>query len=243
MSVTLDNWIEADRRVYRVKQYTTPTGSVGIKDALEKGVTGIIRSVCPDHQEEIFYMLCFCLAVPQSKAIKAEEAISLLRGKKFFQYHLSLPTIVKAFTSRVRFQNRKAEYVYAARAAFVDGKLWNELLTAYECYANQQPGSDQQFAFLQGLRGLLIKKIKGMGMKEASHFLRNIGMSGLAILDVHIIKGLQRRGLIPEGKISLTKSRYCDIEGVMRDYAKQVGITLDELDLLLWSQRTGFVFK
>ena len=81
-----------------------------------------------------------------------------------------------------------------------------------------------------------------MGMKEAGHFLRNIGMSGLAILDVHIINGLRKRKLIPPEK-TLTNSSYCDIEDTMKDYAEQVGISLDELDLLLWSQKTGFVFK
>jgi len=29
----------------------------------------------------------------------------------------------------------------------------------------------------------------------------------------------------------------------MKDYAEMVGISLDELDLLLWSQKTGYVFK
>jgi thermostable 8-oxoguanine DNA glycosylase len=29
----------------------------------------------------------------------------------------------------------------------------------------------------------------------------------------------------------------------MREFSKKIGIPLDELDLLLWSKETGFVFK
>ena len=96
---------------------------------------------------------------------------------------------------------------------------------------------------LQRTRRILIKIVSGMGMKLSGHFMRNVGMPGLAILDVHVIDGLKKRGVIDLEKLGPSQAEYLQIEEKMKGYAKQVGITLDELDLLLWSQKTGYVFK
>ena len=44
------------------------------------------------------------------------------------------------------------------------------------------------------------KQIKGLGYKEASHFLRNIGFRGYAILDKHILNCLREVGVIDDNK-------------------------------------------
>ena len=95
------------------------------------------------------------------------------------------------------------------------------------------------------LREWLVENIIGYGMKEASHFIRNIGFSKnqLAILDVHILKNLKEFGIIDDIPKSLTRKRYLEIEEKMKGFANRLGITLDELDLLLWSKETGIVFK
>jgi N-glycosylase/DNA lyase len=93
-------------------------------------------------------------------------------------------------------------------------------------------------------REWLAKNIKGFGMKEASHFLRNIGMgSDLAILDVHILSNLQALGVIDEVPKSITDKIYLEIESKVRYFSKLVSIPMDELDLLLWSEETGIIFK
>jgi N-glycosylase/DNA lyase len=84
----------------------------------------------------------------------------------------------------------------------------------------------------------------GFGLKEASHFLRNIGSEfDLAILDRHIIKNLLRYGVIDEIPKSLTKKQYLMIEERMKKFSKKIGIPLAELDLLFWSEETGEIFK
>jgi N-glycosylase/DNA lyase len=95
------------------------------------------------------------------------------------------------------------------------------------------------------LREWLVKNVKGIGMKEAGHFIRNMGLSNnqLAILDVHILKNLKEFGIIEKIPKSLTKKEYLKIEDRMREFSKKIGIPLDELDLLLWSKETGFIFK
>ena len=93
-------------------------------------------------------------------------------------------------------------------------------------------------------RNLVSKNIKGLGLKEAAHFLRNIGHGEeVAILDRHILKNLVKYGVIPEIPKSLTAKKYHEIEQKMFKFARKIGIHPAALDLLFWSEETGEVFK
>ena len=85
--------------------------------------------------------------------------------------------------------------------------------------------------------------IKGIGYKEASHFLRNVGFNGYAILDKHILRTLTEFGVIDSPKPPTTKKKYLDIEERMREFSVKICIDVDELDLLLWSNKTGEILK
>jgi len=87
------------------------------------------------------------------------------------------------------------------------------------------------------------KGIKGIGYKEASHFLRNIGLKGYAILDIHILRSLHEFGLIDSPKPPTTRKRYLEVEEKLKEFAESIGMDFDELDLVLWSSRTGEVLK
>jgi N-glycosylase/DNA lyase len=86
-------------------------------------------------------------------------------------------------------------------------------------------------------------KIKGLGYKEASHFLRNIGFKGYGILDKHIVRCLAELKVIDSPKPPTTRSRYLDTEARMRQFSERVEIDFDELDLALWSMKTGKILK
>jgi len=86
-------------------------------------------------------------------------------------------------------------------------------------------------------------RIKGLGYKEASHFLRNVGFQGYGILDKHVVRCLGELGVIDSPKPPTTRKRYLEIEARMRQFAGDVGIDFDELDLVLWSMKTGEVLK
>jgi N-glycosylase/DNA lyase len=91
-------------------------------------------------------------------------------------------------------------------------------------------------------RAWLVKNIKGMGHKEASHFLRNIGFTDLAIIDFHIIDVLIRYGIIKRPK-TLTRKRYFEIEDQLKMIARKSDLNLAELDLHLWYIETGKILK
>ena len=87
------------------------------------------------------------------------------------------------------------------------------------------------------------KRIKGLGYKEASHFLRNIGLKGLAILDKHVLRCLADLKVIENPQPPTTRARYLATEEKLRQVARDLRIDFDELDLVLWSMKTGEVLK
>lgn len=89
----------------------------------------------------------------------------------------------------------------------------------------------------------LNRDIKGIGYKEASHFLRNIGFKGYAILDRHVVRCLFELGVLEDDKPPTARGRYIEAEEKARAFSQRIGITIDELDLLLWSYRTGEILK
>src|SRR5438445_10756870 len=94
------------------------------------------------------------------------------------------------------------------------------------------------------LREWLVENVKGFGYQEASHFLRNIGLGeGFAILDRHILRNLNRLGVIPEIPPTITKKRYLEIEEKLRRFAAEIGIPFADRELLVWSRETGWIFK
>jgi len=179
--------------------------------------------------EHIFRELCFCILTPQSKAIYCDEAIKeLIRSGLLLEGDKS---DIKASLSRVRFPNNKASYLIAARKAFKNSRGFNIKSKIDE---GNIPKTREWF----------VKNIKGLGYKEASHFLRNIGLGdNIAILDIHILRNLKKYRVIKEIPSSISRKIYLNIENKMRVFSQNIGIPLPELDLLLWSNQTGFIFK
>lgn len=87
------------------------------------------------------------------------------------------------------------------------------------------------------------KGIKGLGYKEASHFLRNIGFRGYAILDKHVLNCLFELKIIDGPKPPNNRNRYLSIESGLKRFSEQAGIDFDEMDLVLWSMKTGEILK
>ncbi|VVB71811.1 N-glycosylase/DNA lyase [uncultured archaeon] len=129
----------------------------------------------------------------------------------------------------VRFNLRKADYICLARQQFSERSIRETL---------------SKFSTPSGAREWLVHSVKGLGYKEASHFLRNIGLGeSLAILDRHILKNLALLGVIEEVPSSPTKKIYLEIERKMTAFSLESGIPMGHLDLLLWYKEAGEVFK
>lgn len=179
--------------------------------------------------EDIFAELCFCLLTPQSKALSCDRAIKELKRSGFL--FKGSQQAVRNRLRGVRFPNNKAAYLVAARRVFKNGR-----------YLDVKSKLNPSNVF--NTREWLVKNIKGLGYKEASHFLRNVGLGkDLAILDVHILKNLKKYSVIEKIPTSISRKNYLKIEERMREFSKEIDIPAEELDLLFWSSQTGFIFK
>ncbi len=87
------------------------------------------------------------------------------------------------------------------------------------------------------------KEVKGLGYKESSHFLRNIGVKGHAILDKHVMRCLAEMGVVEEAKPPANRAKYLEVEQQLMRFAREIKIDFDELDLVLWSMKTGEILK
>ncbi len=87
------------------------------------------------------------------------------------------------------------------------------------------------------------KGIKGLAYKEASHFLRNIGLRGYAILDKHVLNCLAELKVISDPRPPKSRDEYLSVEKELIKFAGRLRIDFDEMDLLLWSMKTGEILK
>ena len=189
--------------------------------------------------EDIFEELCFCILTPQSKALYCDKAVKELRESGLLFKGGS--RAIKARLKGVRFPNNKANYLVAARKFFfAQGGFASGGKNGRTLEVKSKLDGNNPF----GTRDWLVKNVRGLGYKEASHFLRNIGFGkDMAILDVHILKNLKRCKVIEKIPTSVNKNTYIDIENRMRKFSRRIKIPLQELDLLFWSNQTGFIFK
>lgn len=176
---------------------------------------------------ELLKELLFCILTPQSSAHGCWETIESLEECGMLENGTEeelAPLIFKA-----RFKNRKASYLVSARERFSGGGLRNMI---------------DSFASEQEARRWFAETIQGIGYKEASHFLRNIGKgSSLAILDRHILRSLVKAGAIEKEPTSLGPKKYCEIEHHMQLLSRELSIPMDHLDLVLWYDAKQEIFK
>lgn len=179
-----------------------------------------------DLWEEMVY--CFftggCSAKMGMRSIEAVRPL-LLDGTQ--------PELAKALTGVHRYPNARSRYIVESRE-FLRRDCGLELRAKLESFDSSLERRDW-----------LVKEkgIKGLGYKEASHFLRNIGFKGYAILDKHVLNCLAELKIIADPKPPNTRSKYLSVEDELREFTTAVGIDFDEMDLVLWSMKTGEILK
>ena len=209
-----------------VKRETLPEDLLArfyeIRPAILKRL-GEFAQVAP---EKYFYELCFCICTPQSRARNAFAVQSILEERNFLLQPFDPAPVLADRAHYIRFHNQKARNLLEARNKF---PLLENILV--------QPASAPE------KRMWLVNNLRGVGMKEASHFLRNIGYRNLAILDRHILRHLANLGAFDQIPMVATIGRYLEAEKAFFLFAQATGISMDELDLFFWSLETGEILK
>ncbi len=176
--------------------------------------------------KDYFYELIYCLLTPQSSAMNAEKVVDILKERKFHIRDINLESILRKKDCYIRFHKTKSKHILKMKKQFTE--ILNEL---------------KKWKSGEELRLWLVNNVKGLGWKESSHFLRNIGYQNLAILDRHILRNLQRLGVVTNLPKTLNAKKYLQIEKKFKKFSKRIGISMDELDLLFWSMETGKIIK
>ena len=180
-------------------------------------------------EKRLFQELAFCLLTPQSKAENAwKTIIKLTKNNKLFEANTSS---ISDDLNLVRFKNNKASYLVKAREMFFNNSTGiRETLS--------------EFSSVSEKRKWLNNNIKGYGLKESSHFLRNIGfVEEITILDRHILKNLKKFNVINQIPKSIPEKKYFQIENQMKKFSNEIKIPLAHLDFIFWYNETHTIFK
>ena len=182
-----------------------------------------LRGFREKNKKGIKMELVFCLLTPQSEAKNCWRAVKKIEKQKF----PSEEKIILKYLDGIRFKFKKANYVKQA----------------LENFDNTYRRIKREKDYFK-LREYLVENIKGIGWKEASHFLRNIGKGdNFAILDRHVLNCLKRYKVIKEIPLNISKKNYFKIENKMKNFSARLKIPISHLDFLFWYIEKGEIFK
>lgn len=193
---------------------------------IKKSIEKRLEEFAAIPKDKYFYELCFCFCTPQSKASSALIVQKELEKLDFRNNDFDPVDILYKKENYIRFHRQKSNRLIDMKLKFSEVEsILNSNLDNYT------------------KRNWLAENLKGIGYKEASHFMRNIGYRNLAILDRHILKHLVSSSLYHEIPNISTKQRYLDVEQRFLEFANYINIPIDHLDLLFWSEEAGEILK
>jgi len=180
--------------------------------------------------EKLWEEMVFCFFTGGCSAKMGLRSVEAVRPLLTSGNHEEL---MNALVGVHRYPRARAGYIVASRD-FLQSHCRMRLREKLESFADDAARRDWL---------VKEKRIKGLGYKEASHYLRNIGFKGYAILDKHILRSLAELGCIEDPKPPGSGLKYLAAENKLKELAGAVGIDFDELDLVLWSLKTGEILK
>jgi len=178
-------------------------------------------------EDQYFYELCFCLCTPFTKAKNAVLVQEQLMKNNFKENDIDVTSILRMPEHYIRFHNKKSEFLYELKMGY--SSIEQTIILTKDSFE---------------LRNYLRKNVKGLSFKESSHFLRNIGRTGLAIIDRHTFKNLCNLKVVnTTTPYPTSKQSYLEIEKAWIEYSEFVGISLEELDFLFFYNQTKSILK
>lgn len=161
-------------------------------------------------QRRMFYELCFVICSPQTKWDTNIKVNKELQGLRFYSKKVPLERLQR-IVRPVRYYRNKSRYLMEAKSQWPE--IHNILCSDFSPVRK---------------RKWLVANVKGLGLKTASHFLRNaIGVEDLAILDTHLLQYLKYEG-------TPTPQDYLELEKKLRKKADRYGISIITLDAVIF---------
>jgi N-glycosylase/DNA lyase len=194
-------------------------------------------------EEELWRELCLCILSSNLPYEMAQSSTSHLANKgylnltwivktrnsqKLIANELSkpiyLPRRVDGSFRKYRFPNQRAKDIYRTASLVASKRNWLKQLL-------QTPDSERE------VRNALVRHLSGVGLKQASHFLRNIGYSKrLAIIDSHVVSFLEGIGAVSDKNLkTITRKAYIELEGLLEKICDKHGLDLAVFDMAIWN--------
>jgi len=176
---------------------------------------------------DLFYRAVFCLLVPAGNAKRAEECLKQLQAIDYQNKPVDSISLYTMLRPYIRFPEQKAIRLHS----------FKKMSRGFIAYLRKNYGSvDGAY-----LRQALVQRVSGMGLKAASHFLRNMGVTDLAIIDTHILK--YRVCFMPQYEqqcLPTSPANYLKLEEHFRVWAHETfNLTVAQADWLIWCFESG----
>ncbi|MFA6072604.1 MAG: hypothetical protein WC758_00630 [Candidatus Woesearchaeota archaeon] len=180
--------------------------------------------------KEFLEEMTFCVFAANSSAKMGLKAAELLKN---VLEKGTLDTYKNAVYKKVRFYNKRAEYMHHNKEKLMQ-KTQEHKKPITKILSNLEHHERRMF---------IKENFKGFGMKESSHLLRNLGYEKYCIIDKHVLNTLQELKVIKNNTPPKNEKEYKEIENKIIIFAKENKINIDELDLAIWSWKTGEIIK
>ncbi len=174
-------------------------------------------------KEKLFSELCFCILAANTSA---EMGIRVMNSVNLDHFLYSDLETLRSELKKVscRFYNMRSKFIVDSR--WIIDELPEIARTGDS----------------MGTREYLAENLMGVGYKESSHFLRNVGKFECAILDKHILR-MMNAWSGTDLKTSLSKKKYLEIEDAFIKMSDMLNMKPGVLDLYMWKMATGKVLK
>ena len=192
-------------------------------------------------EEELWKELCFCILSGNVSYELATSTTEKLYEKGFLDYDWILKSSsafskMFEFLDSSNFEPRKKngdlrKYRYPKKRA---QEIVKAARTIYSSNSIKQILIDDEDDV--NIRSYFYHNISGLGIKESSHFLRNIGFTdSLAIIDVHVMNFLKELYLVEKiDNSTLSEKNYIIIERIIQNLSDYHGLNLAIFDLAIW---------
>ena len=191
-------------------------------------------------EEDLWEALCFCILSSSVWFETAKSAVQQLSEKGMLDIREMYGTSAKAIAqelSRPIYLPRRKDGTFR-KYRFPRIRAIN-LIQAFDALYRRNGGIIsilRNHSSGKEARNFLTKEVNGLGLKQASHFLRDVKYSNaLAIIDTHVIRFLQLLGLIEtDCALRLTPQKYMQFEGMILNIAEERNLNPAILDKAVW---------
>ena len=186
--------------------------------------------------KRLFQELSFVIFSSQSSAENSWNATQRLGEKGLLEKNKeNIAQVLRQ--EEIQYEERKADYIISNREK-LSQPTFNDPSTDLKLKQQIRPEN------LEKSRKWFAENIKGLSCKGASHFLRNTGYGkDFAILSSHTVSVLFDLEVIKASEPPKNAEEYLEMEEKVQEFSEEIDIDIQALDLVLWSMRTGEVFK